>query len=338
MISLTFDDISLIPKYSDIQSRQDCETEIMIDDIKFNTPIIASPMDTICDIEMCTALNKLGALGILHRFNSIADHYDNCLELDFNRITYGAAIGVGRNSIERFDTLVNTNLDLVCIDVAHGHHKLVKDMIEHIKGYNEDIHIMAGNICTSEGAEDLISWGADSLRVGIGNGSMCETRIRAGVGVPQVTALENCISVSKHYNIPVISDGGCKTTGDVAKAIALGASAVMVGSLLAGTKETPGQISKTGMWPNEQLYKKYQGSASIDSKVSRGEKPINVEGNSKITPYKGKVKRIIDDINDGLRSAMSYVGARNIKEFWDKAEFVEVTQAGQIEAQPHGLI
>ena len=135
----------------------------------------------------------------------------------------------------------------------------------------------------------------------------------------------------------IVADGGCKTVGDIPKAIALGADAVMIGSLFAGTKETPGNISKMGQWPNEQLYKKYQGSASIDSKTARGEETKNVEGNSKITPYKGKVKRIVSDIEDGIKSAMSYVGTETLTEFINTATFCRVTQAGQLEAKPHGL-
>jgi len=152
--------------------------------------------------------------------------------------------------------------------------------------------------------------------------------------------VSNSSSSSNNLDIEsplIVADGGCKTVGDIPKAIALGADAVMIGSLFAGTKETPGNISKMGQWPNEQLYKKYQGSASIDSKTARGEETKNVEGNSKITPYKGKVKRIVSDIEDGIKSAMSYVGAISIQDFTNKATFCRVTQAGQLEAKPHGL-
>lgn len=166
--------------------------------------------------------------------------------------------------------------------------------------------------------------------------SLCETRIRTGVGIPQVTALQDCVEVADKFDIPVIADGGIRYIGDIAKAIGLGADTVMLGSLLAGTKETPGELSKQGVWPNEQLYKKYRGSASLDSKLDRGESG-NVEGNSIISPYKGKIKRIINDIEDGVRSALSYVGANNIKEFHSKCDFVEITNAGINEAYPHGV-
>ena len=329
----TFDDISIVPQYSDIQSRSDCKLNTKLGNIELDIPLIASPMDTVCGPKMALALGKLGGLGIIHRFDLIGNQLQHLLELEDIGINYGIAVGVKDN--DRIDQLLSwTNANLLCIDVAHGHHSLVKNTIKYIKDIDEDLHVMAGNVCTSEGADDLQSWGANSLRVGIGNGSMCETRIRAGVGVPQVDTLRNVTEI----DIPIISDGGCKTTGDVAKALALGSDAVMIGSLFSGTKETPGTINKSGMWPNEQLYKKYQGSASVDSKLSRGEESKNVEGNSKITPYKGKVSRIVNDINDGVRSAMSYVGARTLEEFREKVTFVSVSQAGQIEAQPHGLI
>ena len=331
---LTFDDVSIKPKYSRITSRNNCWTGIEYAGIDLSTPLIASPMDTVCGYDMAKALGELGGLGIIHRFNPIEEQLQGMLTLEEENIPYGVAVGVGEKAEYRIDQLLSwTNLDVMCIDVAHGHHIMVKDTINYIKDIDEDMHILAGNICTSEAAADLESWGADSLRVGIGNGSMCETRIRAGVGVPQVTALRDCID---EVYIPIISDGGCKTTGDVAKAIGLGADVVMIGSLFAGTKETPGIIQKSGMWPNEVLYKKYQGSASIDSKLARGE-TTHVEGNSKTLPYKGKVKRIVDDINDGLKSSMSYIGAQNIPDFQRNAEFIRVTQAGQLEAKPHGL-
>lgn len=331
---LTFDDVSIIPKYSQITTRKNCWTGTEYAGIELSHPLIASPMDTVCGIDMAKSIGELGGLGIIHRFNPIGEQIAGMLELEELNIPYGVAVGVGEKAEHRIDQLLSwTNLDVMCIDVAHGHHSMVKDTISYIKDIDEDMHVLAGNVCTGEAAYDLEGWGADSLRVGIGNGSMCETRIRAGVGIPQVNALQDCI---ENCDIPIVADGGCKTTGDVAKAIGLGADVVMIGSLFAGTKETPGIINKSGMWPNEQLYKKYQGSASIDSKLARGE-TNHVEGNSKIVPYKGKVKRIVDDINDGIRSSMSYVGAINLDEFRKKAEFVRVTQAGQLEAKPHGL-
>lgn len=340
-MSLTYDDISIIPTWSGISSRGECELYTDIGEYSLATPLIASPMDTVCGVNMCIELSKLGGMGVLHRFQSIDEQVDMCDEIDANGVhNYMAAIGVGNSGIDRLDKLLKySQVRGVCIDVANGHHSLPMEMTSYIKSEYPDIHVMVGNIVSKAGAMDLIKEGADTLRVGIGNGSMCETRIRAGVGVPQATALNDIYSFLEEelLDVALVADGGIKTTGDVAKALALGADAVMIGSLFSGTKETPGSIAKTGQWPNEKLFKKYQGSASIESKVARGEEVKNVEGNSKITPYKGKVSRIVQDINDGVRSSMSYVGAINLEEFRNNAKFCRVTQAGQIEAQPHGL-
>jgi IMP dehydrogenase len=246
-----------------------------------------------------------------------------------------AAVGVTGDYMERAQELVNNGCNVLLIDVAHGHHKLVKEAMRRIKN-ETNVEVIAGSIATKRAAEHLIEWGADALRVGIGNGSLCETRIRTGVGVPQVSALIDVCSVANDNSVPVISDGGVRYVGDVAKSLGLGANSVMVGSLLSGTKETPGEIIKQGEWPNERLYKKYRGSASLDSKLDRGESN-NVEGNSKIVEYKGKVFRIISDIRDGLRSSFSYVGADNLLDFQAKCKFVRTTQAGQVEAKPHLL-
>ena len=237
--------------------------------------------------------------------------------------------------MERAQELVNNGCNVLLIDVAHGHHKLVKEAMRRIKN-ETNVEVIAGSIATKAAAKHLIEWGADALRVGIGNGSLCETRIRTGVGVPQVSALIDVCSVADNHSVPVIADGGIRYVGDVAKSLGLGASSVMVGSLFSGTKETPGEIIKQGEWPNERLYKKYRGSASLDSKSDRGESN-NVEGNSKIIEYKGKVIRIISDIRDGLRSAFSYVGASDVLDFQSKCEFVRVTSNGTIEAKPHLL-
>ena len=197
----------------------------------------------------------------------------------------------------------------------------------------QGVEVIAGNIATGEGARFLCEQGADGIRAGIGNGSLCETRIRTGVGVPQVSALLDIVNVCDKFDVPVIADGGIRYIGDVCKGLACGADSVMLGSLLSGTKETPGTIEKIGKWPNEQLFKKYRGSASRDSKGS----DKNVEGNHKVIPYKGKTIRILSDIKDGIRSSFSYVGANDISEYHSKVEFVEVTQSGVKEAHPHLL-
>ena len=187
------------------------------------------------------------------------------------------------------------------MDVAHGHHKLVKEALRRIKNeVNGKVDLLVGNISTRESARDLCEWGVDGLRIGIGAGSLCSTRIQTGVGVPMVSSISDCVSIADDYNVPCMADGGIRNTGDVCKGLGAGADTVMLGSLLSGTKETPGVITKQGQWPNETLQKKYRGSASVESKLDRGEQK-NVEGYSTTIPYKGKVKRIISDVIDGLK-------------------------------------
>ena len=397
--ALTFDDVQIVPRYSELKSREKVNLDSKFTpNTTLSLPLVASPMDTICEYKMANEMLDQGGVGVIHRFQSIenqakqmkriwtawdswyniggdkdrTDHtqvfdewyekiretywknpptksdYEDLHELlwfadeakkdeDYwSRRPLCAAVGVTGDYLERAQELVNNGCNVLLIDVAHGHHKLVKDALRRIKNETGTVEVVVGSIATKESARDCIEWGADALRVGIGNGSLCETRIRTGVGIPQVTAITDVHSVADNHSIPIIADGGCRYVGDVAKSLALGASSVMVGSLFAGTKETPGEIIKQGEWPNERLYKKYRGSASLDSKSNRREYG-NVEGNSKIIEYKGKVYRIVSDIRDGLRSSFSYVGADNLLDFQSKAEFVEITESGKIEARPHLL-
>ena len=260
---------------------------------------------------------------------------DSMIDSDshWEKLPLCAAIGVTDDYLERAQELVKNGCNVLLIDVAHGHHKLVGDAIEEIKTRLSGIEVVAGSVATKDATKYLCEKGADSIRVGIGNGSLCETRIRTGVGIPTVSAIIDCVAVADTFNCPVIADGGIRNIGDVCKGLACGADSVMLGSILSGTKESPGEIEKIGQWPNEQLFKKYRGSASRDTK--RSDK--NVEGNHKVVPYKGKTRRILHDIGDGVRSSFSYVGANNIAEFHSLVELVKVTRAGQVEAKPHLL-
>ena len=389
---LTYDDVNIVPKYSELNSRDDVNlTTRFTKNTELTIPIVASPMDTVTEEKMAQEMMDWGGVGVIHRFNTIEEqsrmmkslHYkwdsffnigdgkersaDNDYDDWYERLhnksiisksdwedfkDYGiftddmaktdemwrkkplcAAVGVKGDYLERAKELVINGCNVILIDVAHGHHKLVGDAIEEIKSKISNIEVVAGSIATGDGAEFLCEKGADAIRVGIGNGSLCETRIRTGVGLPQVTALLDVCSVADRYDVPVIADGGIRNVGDVCKGLGSGADSVMVGSLLSGTKESPGPIEKQGEWPNEKLFKKYRGSASRDSKGN----DKNVEGNHKVIPYKGKVQRILHDIKDGINSSCSYVGASNLDEYRSLVEFVEVTNAGQIEAQPHLL-
>ena len=337
-IALTYDDVNIIPKYSELEHRSDCDLSTQFTkNIRLKIPVVSSPMDTITELDMAIELDMLGGMGIIHRFMSIEKQSKMSNTLYTYNVKFGAAIGVTGDWFERAQELVKNGCDVLFIDVAHGHHKLVKNALRRLKNeISNTFEVVAGSVATSKAARQICEWGADGVRVGIGNGSLCETRIRTGVGVPSITSILDCASLCDNFGVPVIADGGIRNVGDSCKSLGAGADCFMLGSLLSGTKETPGEIEKVGKWPNEQLYKKYRGSSSIDSKKERGEEK-NVEGNTKIVPYKGKIKRIIQDIQEGIRSSFSYVGANNISEFHSKVEFVEVTKAGQIEALPHLL-
>ncbi len=345
-IALTYDDINIVPKYSEVEHRDKIDISTQFTKkIKLDLPIVSSPMDTITELDMAREMMEWGGVGVVHRFMSIEEQAEIMEKLCYmpdsdhilikNNLPRCAAVGVTGDYLERAQELINNGCNVLLIDVAHGYHKLVGDAIEKIKNI-QGVEVIAGAVATGEAVQYLCEKGADAIRVGIGNGSLCETRIRTGVGVPQVTALLDCVAVADTYGCPTIADGGVRNIGDVCKGLACGADTVMLGSLLSGTKETPGTIEKIGEWPNEQLYKKYRGSASLDSKYDRGEEK-NVEGNSKLIPYKGKARRILNDIKDGIKSSCSYVGASNLDEYSTLVEFIEVTRAGQIEALPHLL-
>ena len=389
---LTYDDVNIVPKFSEVLSREDVDLSTMFTkNTTLSIPIVSSPMDTVTEYKMAREMLDWGGVGVIHRFQSIenqakqmkrvwyewdrwyniggdkdrTDHtqvfedwykgvrhwnspptksdYEDLHELlwfadeakkdeDYwSKRPLCAAIGTTGDYLERAQELVKNGCNVLLIDVAHGHHKLVGDALEKIKKNIPRVEVVAGNIATREGAEFLLQSGADGIRVGIGNGSLCETRIRTGVGLPQVSTLLDVVTICDDFDVPCIADGGIRNIGDVCKGLGCGADSVMLGSLLSGTKESPGQIEKIGEWPNEKLFKKYRGSASRDSKGN----DKNVEGNHKVVPYKGKIHRLLSDIKDGIRSSFSYVGANNLSEYHSKVEFVRVTQAGTIEAKPH---
>ena len=345
--ALTYDDVNIVPKYSEVKSRETIDLSTRFTkNTRLKIPIVSSPMDTVTEFDMAYGMKERGGVGVVHRFMSIERQAKIIEKLQYqpgtehilvDNLPKCAAVGITGDYLERAKELVKNGCNVILIDVAHGHHKLVKKVVEEFKNeFGTNIEIIGGCIATSTAARQLCEWGVDGLRVGVGNGSLCETRIRTGVGLPSVTALLDVCSVSDRYNVPVIADGGIRNVGDVCKGLGCGADTIMVGSLLSGTKESPGSIEKNGQWPNEQLFKKYRGSASLDSKSDRGENK-NVEGNHKVIPYKGKVKRIINDIRDGISSSCSYVGASDLEEYRSLVEFVEVTRAGQVEAQPHLL-
>lgn len=340
--ALTFDDVNIIPGFSDINSREECSTETTFCGISLSCPIVPANMLTITGANMCAKMHDLGSIGILHRFNGYREEVVKLIK-DFSPPIRKYAMSIGTKRFdEEFEFIKSLPIKpcFVVIDVAHGHHRNVGNAVLKIKNEAPTIKIVAGNVATGEGALYLAGLGADAIKVGIGNGGLCETRIRTGVGIPQITAIAEvycALQENGFDNVDIIADGGIKTPGDVAKAIGIGATVVMTGGLFAGTKETPLPIKRSGTWPNEQLYKEYFGSASRKNKEANGEAEKHVEGNSTLIPYRGKAERIFKDIQDGLRSSMSYVGARTLQEFQSKVEFVQVTANGTLEAHPFWL-
>ena len=357
-LALTYDDIQLIPSYSTIKSRQNIKLHTKLSRrYGLLQPLVASPMDTVCEFDMALSMAELGGAGVIHRFMSIEEqcdivkklqtaiHYETTNEpsiaeawgvmyddwhTEIKQIPVVVAIGVQSEDRLRAVKLVEAGANVLVIDVAHGDHKNVIDMIKWCKEQPtfEHVDIIAGNIATAEAALRLEAAGADGLRVGIGGGSLCTTRIKTGFGVPNVTAIAQIQTVAQ---TPIMADGGIRTSGDISKALGIGAHCVMIGSLIAGTEEAPGKIIEK----NGALYKRYRGSASLETKVSHGQQARNVEGESTTIPFKGGVKYIVTGLLDGVKSALSYAGAKDLESF--NPEFVQVTNAGQMEAKPHLL-
>ncbi len=325
----------------------------LVKEVMTKAPLITAPKGvTLDEAEKIFHKNKIEKLPIIDEEGELVGlitikdlkkrrEYPNSNKDKYGRLRVGAAIGV--NQIDRAKALVEAGVDVLVLDSAHGHSKGIIDTVKAIKDKFE-IDVIAGNIATSEAAEDLIRAGADAIKVGIGPGSICTTRIVAGVGIPQISAIEECVEVADRYEIPVIADGGIKYSGDVAKALAVGASSVMIGSLLAGTEESPGELV---IYQGRQ-YKNYRGMGSIgamqkgstDRYFQEGtatEKlvPEGIEGR---VPYRGKMKNVIHQLIGGLRSSMGYVGAKDLKDFKNKAEFVKITTAGLKESHVHDVI
>jgi IMP dehydrogenase len=355
--SLTFDDVQLVPKFSTLESRSEAITTTQFTrNYWIDKPLIGSPMDSVCGDRMIKRLWELGCVGVIHRFMTIDEQVKQALDL-WNHIesfrwtdsTNGwyrkrspvicAAIGSNGDSLQRATRLIEEgHVNVLVIDVAHGHHENVRrimtELVEYQNKSNVRFDIIAGNVATPQGAIDLELWGADAIRVGVGGGSVCETRIRTGVGIPQLSCVDEITSV---VSIPIISDGGIRYPGDVAKALAVGAKTVMVGSLFAGTDEAPGEIFVSGQWPNNKNFKMYRGSASATMKMKSANTSNHVEGAAKMVECKGPVENMVNDIMDGVTSSMSYLGVKDIENMWTKAEFVRISSSGLREAHPHLL-
>ncbi len=336
---LTFDDCLLVPQYSEISSRKGTNLRTRVTKKwDLDIPIISANMDTVTGVDMVKAMARLGGLGILHRFMPIEEQVENAKELrsflDNQKISCPLAISIGvkEEGIERARKLADCGVDILTLDIAHGDSIMMVEMLEFIKKEFPKIEVIAGNVAGPSAVKRLIEAGADAVKVGIGPGSMCTTRIITGHGVPQLTAIALCFEESQKYEIPIIADGGIKTSGDMVKALCAGAETIMTGSLLAGTLETPGEL-KGGK-------KAYRGMASKAAQVSwRGELPkgMAAEGESTFLPCKGTVDNVILELTGGIRSGMTYLGVDGIKDMRLKAQFMEMTLSGQKESAPHGV-
>lgn len=334
---LTFDDVLLMPKHSEMNSRMAPNlTSRITKNFSLKTPIIAANMDTVSESEMCIKMAELGGMAILHRFMTPEEQI-NQIKLMRDKIrSFGlpvaASIGVKEEGMRRADMLADAGVDILTIDIAHGDSVMMFETLEYVKKKYPKIDIIAGNTAMPEGVRGLIEHGADAVKVGIGPGSMCTTRIITGCGVPQLTAVAMCVLEARRYNIPVIADGGIKTSGDMVKAFAAGADTVMLGSMLSGCLETPGEI--------QGGKKKYRGMASKDAQVSwRGDLPKGMapEGEARWVPCKGSVENIIHELSGGMRSGMTYLNAQTISDINKNARFMEMTTSGMVESKPHGL-
>ena len=343
---LTFDDVLLVPNFTDIKRDEvDVSTDLTAK-IRLKLPLLSSPMDTVTNAELAIALGKLGGLGVVHRNFTVSGQAAEVKKVRKEVDLVAAAVGVGKDLEERIEALVKEGVNVIVVDSAHGYSKGVIEATKYIARQYKDIALIAGSIATAAGAKALIEAGAQCLRVGMGPGSICTTRVVAGIGVPQVTALFDTVSIASRYNVPVIADGGLRFSGDIVKALACGATTVMSGSLFAGCREAPGKVVKR----NGKLYKSYRGMGSVGAmkegsamrygqEYRRGqERKLVAEGVEGMVPYKGTVEEVVTQLMGGLRSGMYYVGAASIAKLQEKARFIQVTQASLTESHPHDIL
>ncbi|KID42336.1 IMP dehydrogenase [Fructilactobacillus fructivorans] len=355
---LTFDDVLLIPAASDVLPNQVDLRTTLGKNLKLNLPVLSASMDTVTEAPLAIAMAQNGGLGVVHKNMSAKDQAaevktvktaevtgDNAAVDDDGHLLVAGAVGVTNDTFDRTQLLFDAGADAVIIDTAHGHSKGVLDKIAEIRSKFPDKTLIAGNIATGAGAKALFDAGVDIAKVGIGPGSICTTRIVAGVGVPQITAAFDAAQVAADYGKQIIVDGGMQYTGDIVKALAAGGSAVMLGSMLAGTTEAPGDVY-TGA--DGKKYKAYRGMGSLAAMENgssdryfqgkvKEEKKLVPEGIEGQTLYKGDVSTVLFQIAGGLRSGMGYTGSHTISDLINNAQFVRITNAGLRESHPHDV-
>ena len=342
---LAFDDVLLIPARSDVLPGQVSIRSFLTREVSLDVPILSAAMDTVTEARMAIALGLLGGLGVLHRNLTIADQAAQVRAAKDAGVRVGAAVGVSGDADERVAALVAAGVDVVFVDTAHGHSAAVIRMVEKVKARHR-VQVVAGNVATAAGTEELIAAGADGIKVGMGPGAICTTRVVAGAGMPQITAIFECAAVAAKAGIPICADGGIQQSGDIAKAIGAGASTVMLGGLLAGVDESPGEIVDTPEGPA----KSYRGMGSLGAMEARQTSrdrygqgdvaefsklvPEGIEGR---VPARGPLAPLVHQLVGGLRAGMGYVGAATIDDLRANARFVRISGAGLRESHPHDV-
>jgi IMP dehydrogenase len=338
----SYDDVLLTPQRSLIKSRSQVDLKTHLSaNLFLDIPIISANMDSVTGVCMAVSLGKLGGIGILPRFNSLKEEVEQLRIVKKEFVKVGASLGIKGDYLERAKVLIENGADCLVVDVAHGHMEKVLEVTQEIKLAFPKLTIISGNVATYEAAKDLFIAGADCVKVGIGPGSICTTRIETGHGVPQVTAILEASKAAKEFGKTIIADGGIKNSGDIVKALAAGANAVMLGNMLAGCDESPGEIFEL----NEIKYKKYFGSTSVEQKQKHLEKLQtdanylkHIEGVSGSVLSIGPLSEIIEKLKAGIASGFSYSGAGNLKELHKKAKFIAITPAGFRESNSHDLL
>ncbi|MBD1156811.1 IMP dehydrogenase [Pelagibacterales bacterium SAG-MED20] len=343
--ALTFDDVTMAPKYSEVlPSEVDTSTQLS-KNLILKIPILSSAMDTVTESKMAISIAKAGGIGVIHRNLDIKKQIEEIKKVKKLKLIVGAAVGAGQFENKRAEAILKEKVDLIVVDTAHAHSKKVAEIIRLIKRKkNKNTTLCAGNIATTEAAKFLIKLGVDVVKVGIGPGSICTTRLVAGIGVPQLSAIIEVKRGVKNKKTKIISDGGIKYSGDIAKALSAGADAVMIGSLFAGTMEAPGKlIKKSG-----KLYKSFRGMGSVGA-MNKGsaeryfqkkQKDISKyvpEGVEGFVKFKGNMESIIYKLVGGLKSSMGYLGAKKIFKLKVKTKFVKITKAGFYESMVHNV-
>lgn len=355
--ALTFDDVLLVPQYSEITPDMADVSTKLTNTFKMNVPFLSAAMDTVSEHKLVTALALAGGLGVIHKNMSIADQakevemvknyeFDNeknkrVLIDKKGRLCVGAAIGVTADMMDRVHALMDAGVDVFVLDSAHGDSKNIINAIKNLRLEYPSMELIAGNVATYEGALDLMKAGASAVKVGMGPGSICTTRIIAGIGVPQLQAVMDCARASKEMNVPIIADGGIKYSGDVVKALAAGANTVMLGGLFATCEEAPGDIYES----NGKKYRTYRGMGSIEAMAKgstdryfqTGHKKFVAEGVQGIVEVKTTVEELVFQLIGGLKAGMGYCGSKDIPTLQEKGTFIKITNNALLESHPHDI-